>query len=100
MVVAAIAVGLFIAVTVTPPTEVPTVALKAEAVYRVEVGGAVFLGLYIATIALSLALHNRGFTEFGAGASERAILQQSQRRRSPPKPRGNSLMMLRRKCAT
>jgi hypothetical protein len=52
MVAAAIAVGLFIAVTVTPPTEVPTVALRAEAVYRVEVGGAVFLGLYIATIAL------------------------------------------------
>jgi hypothetical protein len=68
MVAAAIAVGLFIAVTVTPPTEVPTVALKAQAVYRVEVGGAVFLGLYIAMIALSLALHNRGFTEFGAGA--------------------------------
>ena len=68
LVVGAIAVCFFAAATVTPPTEVPTVALNAEAVYRVEVGGAVFLGLYIATIALSLALHNRGFTEFGAGA--------------------------------
>ncbi|HEX3361762.1 MAG TPA: hypothetical protein VHS74_12280 [Solirubrobacterales bacterium] len=53
--------------TVSPPSEVPTVALRALAVYRVEVGGAVFLGLYVATMALSLALHNRGFTEFGSG---------------------------------
>jgi hypothetical protein len=68
LVAAAIAVGLFVATTITPPAELPTVALRAAAVYRVEVGGAVFLGLYIATMALSLALHNRGFTEFGSGA--------------------------------
>ncbi len=26
-----------------------------------------FLGLYVAAMALTLALHNRGFTEFGSG---------------------------------
>jgi hypothetical protein len=67
LVAAAVAVGFLAAVTVSPPSEVPTVALRALAVYRVEVGGAVFLGLYVATMALSLALHNRGFTEFGSG---------------------------------
>jgi hypothetical protein len=61
-------VGLFAAATVTPPLELPTVALRATAVYRLEVGGAVLLGLYVATMALTLALHNRGFTEFGTGA--------------------------------
>lgn len=67
MVVAAVAAGLFAAGTVTPPADLPTVALGAEVVYRVEVGGAVFIGLYLATMALALALHNRGFTEFGSG---------------------------------
>jgi hypothetical protein len=64
---AALAVGLFAATTVTPPMEVPDVALRATAVYRLEVGGAVFLGFYVAAMALTLALHNRGFTEFGSG---------------------------------
>jgi len=67
MVAAALAVGAFAGVTVAPPAEVPVVALGASAVYRMEVGGAVFLGLYVATMALILALHNRGFTEFGSG---------------------------------
>jgi hypothetical protein len=34
---------------------------------RAEVGGAVFLALYIATMAFALALRNRGFTEIGSG---------------------------------
>ena len=67
LVAATIVAGLVVAITVGPPTEIPTVALRASAVYRVEVGGAIFLGLYIATMAFALALQNRGFTEFGAG---------------------------------
>jgi hypothetical protein len=67
MVVAAIVGGFAVAVTVTPPAEVPAVALRAIPVYRVEVGAAVFLGLYIATMALALALQNRAFTEIGTG---------------------------------
>jgi len=61
----AIAVGLAVATTVTAPAEVPTVALRATPVYRVEVGAAVFLGLYVATMALALAVHNRAFTDVG-----------------------------------
>lgn len=67
MVEVAIAVGFSVAMTVTPPTEIPTVALRAPAVYRVEVGAAVFFGLYLATMAFALALQNRGFTEIGSG---------------------------------
>jgi hypothetical protein len=50
-----------------PPIEVPTIALRATAVYRVEVGAAVFFALYVATMAFALALRNRGFTEIGGG---------------------------------
>jgi hypothetical protein len=67
MVTVAIAVGVVVAATVAPPVDVPTFALQAGAVYRVEVGAAVFFGLYVATMALALALHNRGFTEIGSG---------------------------------
>ena len=67
MVAVAIAAGAIAAVTVTPPTDVPAIALRAVAVYRMEVGAAVFLGLYLASIALVLAMHNRGFTEMGTG---------------------------------
>jgi hypothetical protein len=66
MVAVSIVVGLTVAVTVCPPVEVPTVALRAVPVYRVEVGAVVFFGLYIATMAFALALRNRGFTEIGS----------------------------------
>jgi hypothetical protein len=84
IVAAAIAVGLVVAMTVTPPAEIPAVALRAVAVYRVEVGAAVFFGLYVATMALALALQNRGFTEIGtngirardlAAVSEDAVVE-------------------------
>lgn len=47
------------------PAQVPDFALRAEAVYRIEVGAATFLGLYLVTMALVLALNNRGFSEIG-----------------------------------
>jgi hypothetical protein len=66
MVAVAIVVGVVAAVTVPPPADIPAVALRA-AVYRVEVGAAVFFGLYLVTMALVLAMNNRGFTEIGSG---------------------------------
>jgi hypothetical protein len=67
LVAVAIAIGLLVALTVAPPPDVPAVALQAPIIYRVEVGAAVFLGLYLATMAFALALQNRGFTEIGTG---------------------------------
>jgi hypothetical protein len=67
MVAVAIAMGIIAGATVAPPSDVPAVSLRAVAVYRMEVGAAVFLGLYLATMALVLAMHNRGFTEIGSG---------------------------------
>jgi hypothetical protein len=67
MVATAITVGLVAALTVSPPIEIPTIALEAAPVYRVEVGAAVFGGLYVASMALALSLHKRGFTEIGSG---------------------------------
>jgi hypothetical protein len=67
MVAIAIAVGLVAAVTVAAPPDVPAIALRSASVYRVEVGAAVFLGLYIAMMAFALALQNRAFTDIGTG---------------------------------
>jgi hypothetical protein len=78
MVAVAIAAGFAVALTVVPPGDVPAFALRASSVYRVEVGAAVFFGIYIAAMALVLAMHNRGFTELGTGgmrAQDLAALQ-------------------------
>ncbi len=71
LVAIAVLTGLVIALTVSPPSEVPSVALQASPVYRVEVGGAVFAALYVMALAFALSLRNRGFTEIG-GAGVRA----------------------------
>jgi hypothetical protein len=67
LVTLAIGAGIAAGATVAIPVDVPSIALSAEPVYRVEVGAAVFFGLYLATMALVLAMHNRGFTELGTG---------------------------------
>jgi hypothetical protein len=59
----AILAGLALAATVAVPPDVPTIAMRAVPVYRLEVGGALFAGLYAVTLAFVLALRNRGFTE-------------------------------------
>jgi hypothetical protein len=58
------------------PADVPGLALYAVDVYRMEVGLATFVLLYLPGIAFALALNNRGFTEVGvsrvrAGGIER-----------------------------
>jgi hypothetical protein len=62
---AAAVLGLIVATTVAVPADIPGVALQAAPVYRMEVGGALFAGLYLVTMAIVLALHNRGFSEIG-----------------------------------
>jgi hypothetical protein len=47
------------------PAPVPDFALKAPAIYRIEIGAGAFLGLYLVTMAFVLALNNRGFSEIG-----------------------------------
>ena len=60
---AAAVLGLIVGTTVAVPADIPAVALQAAPVYRMEVGGALFAGLYLAAIAIVLAFHNRGFSE-------------------------------------
>jgi hypothetical protein len=59
--------GLIAGATVAVPGDVPGIALQATAVYRLEVGAAMFLGLYFVAMAFVLALRNRAFTEIGTG---------------------------------
>jgi hypothetical protein len=63
----AIVAGIAVAATVAPPADIPAVALQAAVVYRLEVGGALFLGLYLVAMVFILALQNRGFSEIGPG---------------------------------
>jgi len=44
---------------------VPDFALQASPVYRLEVGAACFIVVYLAAMAFFLALDGRGFAEFG-----------------------------------
>jgi hypothetical protein len=61
----AITAAVTAAATVAIPADIPSVALGAVPVYRVEVGAGVFLGLYLTAMALFLAMHNRAFTDIG-----------------------------------
>jgi hypothetical protein len=61
----AVIVAAYVAWNVEVPSEVPDFALQAAFVYRVEVGAATFLGLYLVAMAFVLALNNRGFSEIG-----------------------------------
>jgi hypothetical protein len=67
MVGVAAAIGLLVAAKVAIPPAIPGIALQAEPVYRLEVGGAIFIGLYLVAMAFVLALRNRAFTEIGTG---------------------------------
>lgn len=75
MVALAISAGIAAGATVATPADVPSIALRALPVYRVEVGAAVFFGLYLATMALVLAMHNRGFTEIGGSGVKAQALE-------------------------
>ncbi len=76
----AVLAGTYAAWNVEVPSEVPDFALNAAAVYRVEVGAATFLGLYLVAMAFVLALNNRGFTEIGVhGLKAQDITEKTQR---------------------
>lgn len=66
-VVVAAVLGAGVGTTVSLPSDIPGVALQAAPVYRLEVGAAIFVGLYVVAMALVLAFQNRGFTEIGSG---------------------------------
>lgn len=57
--------AVYLAWKVAIPKNLPDFALKAEALYRIEVGAGTFLGLYLVIMAFVLALNNRGFSEIG-----------------------------------
>jgi hypothetical protein len=78
---AAVIVSLAIAVTVATPSHVPSFALQATPIYRLEAGAAVFTGIYFAALAVVLALHNRGFTEIGVrGVRARGLSGDAEKR--------------------
>jgi hypothetical protein len=65
LVVVAIGCGSFLAGSVEVPEPVPTFALQAAEIYRLEIGVAFFAVFYVATMTLLLALGGRGYAEVG-----------------------------------
>jgi hypothetical protein len=65
LVFADLAGSVYLAATVQVPASVPDYALQASAVYRLEVAAACFIVVYLAAMALFLALDGRGFAEIG-----------------------------------
>lgn len=55
----------YVASSARIPESVPDFALQAASVYRLEVGSACFVIVYLAAIAFFLALDGRGFAELG-----------------------------------
>jgi len=55
----------YLAASARVPDPVPDFALQAASVYRLEVSAASFVVLYLATMAVFLALDGRGFAELG-----------------------------------
>jgi hypothetical protein len=55
----------YLAASAPLPAAVPDYALQAATVYRLEVGAACFVVIYLAAMAFFLALDGRGFAEFG-----------------------------------
>jgi hypothetical protein len=55
----------YLAARARVPDPVPAFALQAAAVYRLEVGAACFVVIYLAAMAFFLALEGRGFAELG-----------------------------------
>lgn len=78
---AATAVGAFVAWKVAVLDPAPNFALKAAAIYRIEVGAAAFLGFYLVSIAFVLAMNNRGFSEIGmSGMKAQDLANRGQQR--------------------
>jgi hypothetical protein len=74
----------YLTATIPLPAAVPDYALQASPVYRLEVGAACFVVVYLAAMAFFLALDGRGFAEFGTRglkAAFRALLTTSIDRR-------------------
>src|ERR1044072_7567761 len=71
--------AVYVAWKVHVPPKVPDFALRAAPVYRIEVGAATFLGLYLVTVTFVLALNNRGFSEIGVtGLNAQAMANKAQ----------------------
>jgi hypothetical protein len=83
LVLADLAGSAYLAASAGVPDPVPDFALQAASVYRLEVSAASFVVLYLATMAIFLALDGRGFAELGTRglrATEVVSVADAQRR--------------------
>jgi hypothetical protein len=80
LVLLAIAAAVFLAIRTEVPEPVPDFALRATAIYRIEVGLCSFLGFYLVCLLFVSALNGRGVTQFGReGVQVQQIVDQPQR---------------------
>src|SRR5918995_821279 len=80
MVLAALTCAAWMATSVAVPRPIPDFALRAEEIYRLEVGTAFFLAFYLVAMAFVLALSGKGFAEFGTrGLKATDVVDQQQK---------------------
>lgn len=65
LVLADLVASAYLTASVQVPGAIPNFALQAASVYRLEVGAACFVVIYLAAMAFFLALDGRGFAELG-----------------------------------
>jgi hypothetical protein len=65
LVLVELAIAGWLAAMSALPSPVPDYALQSGEIYRLEIGAASFIALYLASMALVLALYGRGFVELG-----------------------------------
>lgn len=79
LVLMALACASYLAGTAAAPEPVPDFALRAEEIYRLEIGMAFFVAFYLVTLTFLLALNGRGFAEFGTrGLKVEKIVERSE----------------------
>ncbi len=92
---AAIVAAAYLAIEVSVPSPVPDFALRAKAVYRIEIGAAAFAGFYLVAMAFVLALNGRAFSEIGVnGLKAQEIVNEKQQ--TVMKGQDRSIKALRR----
>jgi hypothetical protein len=79
LVVMALACAIYFAGSVAVPEPIPDYALQAAEIYRLEIGAAFFVAIYLAILAFLLALSGRGFAEFGTkGLKIQQVVERSE----------------------
>jgi hypothetical protein len=86
----------YLAIKVSAPDPVPSFALRAESIYRIEVGGAAFVAFYLVALFLVLALNGEGPRQLGTNGFEAGrIVRQTRKQQQAIRVQDQSVRAVR-----